>query len=335
MFDSTTHDFEATSVTSIGSTLAKDCLWLVPPRQVGRPSPSVKAAASQPQLVTITPADSVVRRMVVGRGIAAELIEATGHERIEYRFKAPVHLLAVYEQGTRREGETTVGDRARSSLRDLARRLTFVPAGTEYREWHTLRAPMRMLLLYIDPAAMGSQPTADLNELPMAARVFFEDAALWTTALKLKRLVEHPTPDNQRYFEALGLVLGHELQRINRGAPRIDVDTRGGLAMWQQRIVTSYIEEHLAEPITLATLSGMVRLSPYYFCRAFKQSFGLPPHRYLTQRRIERAKLLLAKRAASVTEIGLSVGFSESSSFATAFRKATGRTPSSYHRSLG
>jgi AraC family transcriptional regulator len=98
--------------------------------------------------------------------------------------------------------------------------------------------------------------------------------------------------------------------------------------------VVAYIEEHLDEQILLATLAGLARLSPYYFCRAFKQSFGIPPHRYHTRRRIERAKTLLAKPNPSVTEIGLAVGFSETSSFTAAFRKATGLTPTAYHRSL-
>jgi AraC family transcriptional regulator len=117
----------------------------------------------------------------------------------------------------------------------------------------------------------------------------------------------------------------------NVGAQRIEAPARGGLASWQQRIVIAYIEEHLAEQIPLA---GLVRLSPYYFCRAFKQSLGLPPHRYHNTRRIEQAKILLAKPAPSVTDIGMTVGFSDTSSFTTAFRKATGLTPSAYHRSL-
>lgn len=50
--------------------------------------------------------------------------------------------------------------------------------------------------------------------------------------------------------------------------------------------------------------------------------------------RIEHAKTLLAKPALSVTDIGMTVGFSETSSFTAAFRKATGLTPSAYHRSL-
>jgi AraC family transcriptional regulator len=95
-----------------------------------------------------------------------------------------------------------------------------------------------------------------------------------------------------------------------------------------------YVEDHLSEEISLLSLARLVQLSPYHFSRAFKQSFGLPPHRYLTSRRIERAKSLLVQRKLSVTEIGVEVGFSESGAFSAAFRKLTGETPTGYRRSL-
>jgi AraC family transcriptional regulator len=100
-------------------------------------------------------------------------------------------------------------------------------------------------------------------------------------------------------------------------------------------VVTTYIEDHLDEHIPLQTLAGLARLSPYHFSRAFKQSFGVPPHRYHIQRRIERAKSLLAKSAMSVTEVGVATGFSETSSFTSTFRRLTGITPSAYSRQLG
>ena len=109
---------------------------------------------------------------------------------------------------------------------------------------------------------------------------------------------------------------------------------RGGLAAWQQRAVTGYIEDHLAEPIPLAALARLARLSPHYFCRAFKQSFGMPPHRYHNSRRIERAKALLAKPLSSVTTVGFTLGFGETSSFSAAFRKTTGFTPTAYRRAV-
>jgi AraC family transcriptional regulator len=168
----------------------------------------------------------------------------------------------------------------------------------------------------------------------VSPRLFFEDATLWHITLKLKSLIERPASGDQPYFEALGVVLVHELVRLNCCTPSIQAQVRGGLAAWQQRIVTAYIEEHLAERIELATLAQLVRLSRSYFCRAFKQSFGMPPHRYQTNRRMEHAKLLLAKPACSVTDIGLTMGFSDTSSFSAAFRKATGFSPTGYHRNL-
>jgi AraC family transcriptional regulator len=280
--------------------------------------------------VTISPADGVKRRAMAWSGMAAEIVQATTHERIETRFRAPVHLLAVCERGVREHGETHVEGLAKSTLRDLCRKFTFVPAGHAYHEWQEPRVLSRGLYFYFDPAALPV-----FADVSFAPRLFFEDAALWDTALKMSVLIERAGTANQPYLEALGNVLAHELVRLNAGAPRAEAPTRGGLAGWQQRIVTSYIEEHLAESITLATLARLVRLSPYYFCRAFKQSFGVPPHRYHTRLRIERAKTLLAKIAPSVTDIGFSVGFSQTSSFTAAFRKTTGLTPTAYHRSLG
>jgi len=93
----------------------------------------------------------------------------------------------------------------------------------------------------------------------------------------------------------------------------------------QQRAVASYIERHLAEQISLTTLAGLVRLSPH---------FGAPPHRYHNSRRIEQAKTLLAERSSSVTEVGLTMGFQETSSFTAVFHKTTGLTPTAYRRSL-
>ena len=294
----------------------------------GRPA----AAVAHPT-VEISPSDIVKRRTVAWDGLTAEIIQATRHDRIEYRFHAPFHLLAVYDQGVRSDGETFVEGLPRSSLRDLRKKLTFVPAGREYHEWHEPRVLTRATYFYFNPSRMPVYPDTTVRDF--TPRLYFEDATLWDTALKLVTLIESAGADNQHYLEALGVVLAHELACLDPGTPRAQTPIRGGLAAWQQRIVTAYIEEHLADQIPLATLAQLVRLSPYYFCRAFKQSFGIPPHRYHTSRRIEHAKTLLAKPSPSVTEIGLTVGFSETSSFTAAFRKATGITPTAYHRSLG
>jgi AraC family transcriptional regulator len=84
----------------------------------------------------------------------------------------------------------------------------------------------------------------------------------------------------------------------------------------------------------LHVLAKVVHLSAYYFCRAFKQSFGIPLDRYHINRRIERAKTLLANPGPSETDIALELGFSETSSFSAAFRHTTGTTPIDYRRTL-
>jgi len=285
--------------------------------------------------VEVYPPDIVRRRAVAWDGMTAEIVQATRPEKIEFRFRAQLHLLAVYEQGIRSDGETFVDGLPRSKLRDVRRKLTFVPAGHVYHdEWQEPRVLTRVLYLYFDPAKMPTHHETNAVPATLAARLFFEDATLSDTALKLKRAIERAGANSSLYLEALGIVLAHELIRLNAGPPRIEVPMRGGLAAWQQRVITTYIEEHLAEQISLTNLAGLVSLSPYHFCRAFRQSFGTPPHRYHSSHRIERAKTLLVESASSVTEIGLAVGFRETSSFTTAFRKATGQTPTAHRRSL-
>jgi AraC family transcriptional regulator len=107
---------------------------------------------------------------------------------------------------------------------------------------------------------------------------------------------------------------------------------RGGLPAIKQRRVAEFIEEHLAEEISLATLAELVDLSLFHFARAFKQSFGMPPHRYHMIRRMERARGLLLRSALSVTQIGIQIGFREASSFTRAYRKFAGVAPSEYRR---
>ena len=174
---------------------------------------------------------------------------------------------------------------------------------------------------------------ASATAASLVARLFFENSVLWETAVKLAIAIED-VGEPARYCEALAVVVAHELLRMQGNLRRRKPPTRGSLAVWQQRIVAAHIEEHLAEAIPLHALAKLADLSPYYFCRAFKQSFGIPPHRYHVNRRIERAKALLAERESSVTDVALEIGFSETSSFSAAFRHATGTTPTEYRRTL-
>jgi AraC family transcriptional regulator len=281
-------------------------------------------------VVEISPADAVRRRAMTWNGVAAESVQLSANQSVKYSFHAPVHLLVAYESGERSDGETFVEGMPRSTLRTFARKFTFVPAGHRFQERHDPGVHLRIMFFYFDPATVQSDPAAPA--VPFVPQVHFDEATMWPTVLKIMNLVESPVLAEPRYFEALGIVLLHEFARRNNGKPSAPLPSRGGLAMWQQRIVTDYIEEHLTERIPLAALARLVRLSPHHFCRAFKESLGAPPRRYQTKRRMEHAKRLLENPTVSVTEIGLMMGFCDTSSFTTAFRKHTGFTPTAYHR---
>jgi AraC family transcriptional regulator len=91
-----------------------------------------------------------------------------------------------------------------------------------------------------------------------------------------------------------------------------------------------FIEEHLSEDLSIANMAAVVHTSPFHFARAFKAATGQPPHRYLTQRRMERAKILLSVTRLPVAEVANRVGFSNQSHFSAQFRRATGITPKGY-----
>ena len=293
------------------------------------------ASQAADSVVEVSPPDAVTRHTASWPGMTVEIVQANRRCRIDYRYSESVPMLVFYDRGVRQSGSTLIEGLPKSTLQDCSRKFVFVPAGHKYHDWHEPRTLSRVIFFYFDPLRLAINPPPGFPRLSLTRKLFFEDTALIETALKLAALIESGGSDHRRYSEALGVVLAHELVRINTGGHRAHAPINGGLAAWQRRKTIAYIEEHLAEPISLALLAGLVGLSACYFCRAFRRSFGMPPQRYQLSQRIERAKSLLAKHAASVTDVGLTVGYNDASAFCTAFRRVAGLTPSAYRRSLG
>ena len=74
-------------------------------------------------------------------------------------------------------------------------------------------------------------------------------------------------------------------------------------------------------------LARVSAVSEAHFARSFKEAFGIPPHRYLLTRRIERAKALLRETDLSITEIAFQTGWSSLGTFGRTFRDVTGESP--------
>jgi AraC-like DNA-binding protein len=108
----------------------------------------------------------------------------------------------------------------------------------------------------------------------------------------------------------------------------------GALAAWQIARVRTFIDENLHRTIYAKDLSDVAQRSTSHFSRSFKQVFGEPPHAYLARRRLERACHLMITSSASLSEIALSVGFSDRTHLSRLFRQAFGQSPRSWRSNL-
>ena len=110
--------------------------------------------------------------------------------------------------------------------------------------------------------------------------------------------------------------------------PETPDPSRGGLSPSLRNRVCDFIEEHIGERISLGALSSIAGLSPNHFARAFQQSIGVPPHRYLLQRRVQHVEQMLRETQLPLSQIALAAGFSDQSHLARHFRRLTGMPPS-------
>jgi AraC-like DNA-binding protein len=102
-----------------------------------------------------------------------------------------------------------------------------------------------------------------------------------------------------------------------------------------QRIVAAkvFIDENYHQPIDLEQISQQAFLSRFHFHRIFTSVYKKTPHQYLTQTRVEAAKILLAKEGISITDVCNSIGFESLGSFSSLFRKQSGHSPQ-YYRNI-
>jgi AraC family transcriptional regulator len=107
---------------------------------------------------------------------------------------------------------------------------------------------------------------------------------------------------------------------------------RGGLAPWQVRSLSTYIDANLNTSLSCETLARLVRLSVSHFARAFKYTFGYSPHAFLMRRRMERAQGLMLKSSVPLAQIALECGLSDQAHLSRLFLQFTGESPASWRR---
>jgi AraC-like DNA-binding protein len=106
--------------------------------------------------------------------------------------------------------------------------------------------------------------------------------------------------------------------------------------LWRRaNIARDYLHAHLAAHVSLSEVAKVACLSPFHLLRVFQSAFGLTPHQYLNQCRLDRAKFLLEQTRIPVTSICLECGFTSLGSFSILFRKHCGLSPRAWRQSKG
>jgi AraC family transcriptional regulator len=240
------------------------------------------------------------------------------------------------------EGVATCNvDGSRWSARPATGSIWLKPIGGRYDEARITSPKVQVLDLYV-PSAVFARLGDDYN-LPTAPdrSIRYDcgvrDELINQVGLSVLSEMMCPTTAGNMLVETSSLLLAARLAQahLEAGPVRLPVEAQHRLDDRRLRRVLEYIEEHLSDDMAVADLANVACLSIFHFTRAFSAAMDAPPHRYVSQRRLESAKAMIATGRISLGEAALACRFSSQSSFTRAFRRAMGMTPAEYRRTVG
>ena len=196
------------------------------------------------------------------------------------------------------------------------------------------RPATKSLVVALPAEWMPRDDGAPDGQIRLRARFQFSDLELRRLVWRLTTHHRGGEPLGQSYNGAVSRTLVDRIVRLQLALDARHPDSVG-LAAEARRLVEDVIDAHLQEPPSAAVLAARVGMGLGRFLREFKVSFAATPHQYIQQRRLQRAREMLHSTDAALSTVALETGFASHSHFATAFRAATGMTPSHYRRVNG
>lgn len=142
--------------------------------------------------------------------------------------------------------------------------------------------------------------------------------------------IKQQCPSGRLFADGLSLALVGYLQAKYPATGTVMQKTHR-LSKFQIKLIVEFVESHLGSDLSVTELAALIDLSPHYFHLLFRTSFGMTPHRYVLQRRMEGARRMLRTKT-PITDIAYSLGFSSQAHFTQAFRRYTGSTPARLRR---
>lgn len=273
-----------------------------------------------------------VRTEMVFDGLVVQHVTMRKPRAYEYRWSGP-QLYASLHDIRVSDGESAVAGVQAPRLLDLRDRLTVLPASCEVSGWSQLaKRTNQFTAIYLDPRFAEAEIEASGTARSLRPLVHFESNELRVTLEKLRAIVKDPQPVDRPYAEALAVVAGLEISRLQQDAKPQSAQDRGQLTASQERLIREAIVESGGRNLSLSDLAGLAKLSRFHFARAFKKTFGMPPHQFILHERIEQAKISLLNDDIALPDLALSLGFGSQSRFSEVFRKTTGHSPAQFRR---
>lgn len=200
----------------------------------------------------------------------------------------------------------------------------------------------RILHIYL-PVSHFSSSNFEVNVDPAAVSALsyeraFEDPLLAEIGFAIAAELQSETSAGGLLIEALASSLAARLTQkyvaasASQCAPR---HAAQGLDRRRLARVLDYIETNLEGDLSIERMAAIACLSRFHFARAFRQAVGESPHRYVSARRLERAKALLIHGDRPLVDIALALSFSSQSNFTRAFTQATGQAPGQFRQRFG
>jgi AraC family transcriptional regulator len=197
-----------------------------------------------------------------------------------------------------------------------------------------LRAPFDMLLIHIPEMIFGE--LADRHGAPRIQALADEagqpDPVVHHLGRALLPWLEQGPQTASLFFDHVAFAIHSRLaSRYGRlhGRPAAPI---GGLTAWQERVAKAALAADLTTEPALSDVADACRLPLGRFIRAFRQTTGAPPHRWLRGVRVERAKELLLSSGLALAQIAYDCGFADQSHFNRVFTAAVGTTPGAWRR---
>ncbi len=223
-----------------------------------------------------------------------------------------------------------------------ASKITSLPAGSAFIYgdrnfvWHKRERISEYINILLDQKFLEQVALeSDLSSpIELQHRVIFSDSTILHIAQLFKSELFNGGLAGKLYVESLRNLLAVHLLRNYNFTVVKPVLVNGALDACKLNKVKDFIEDQLAEDLSINDMAAVVHMSQFHFARAFKTATGTSPHRYLMLRRMERAKILLKVTKISIAEIAYQLGFANQSHFIAQFRKAIGTTPKSYRDSF-